>query len=333
MATSKTQEEPSVDSPAEGPTEIAVRGPFRLTATGVIASGSPTFKQWELALKWCEAAQQASPWWVADLLAYGEKTYGSTYAAAIDATKYTEESLRNLKSIAKAVQLSRRRDNLSFTHHAEVASLPPQQQDYWLDKAETEELSTHALRRQIHESKAEHSVVAPRKTYVVQDETATIEIKAPYSSLRDEQQPHEPDASNVEPPSSEVTPAPMIPLSPAAVPHMPGKTSYRVTFRVEGKQLDRVKATAVTTFGVDVDDLQVEKLGPETRADRFASARRAVLSEVEDLKEELQAWRDALPENLQSGSKADELDAAIDQLDTLWSALDDLEWDVEFPGW
>ena len=35
---------------------------------------------------------------------------------------------------------------------------------------------------------------------------------------------------------------------------------------------------------------------------------------VEELRDELQSWRDNLPENLQSGSKAEELDEAISNL-------------------
>jgi len=39
-------------------------------------------------------------------------------------------SLRNNKWVADRVELSRRRDNLSFAHHAEVAKLEPDEQDY-----------------------------------------------------------------------------------------------------------------------------------------------------------------------------------------------------------
>ena len=53
----------------------------------------------------------------------------------------------------------------------------------------------------------------------------------------------------------------------------------------------------------------------------------------EELMEELQSWRDGLPENLQSGSKADALDEAIRNLETIISSCDEIEGtDVEFPG-
>ncbi len=34
------------------------------------------------------------------------------------------------------IEFSRRRENLSFGHHANVAALEPPEQDYWLDNAE-----------------------------------------------------------------------------------------------------------------------------------------------------------------------------------------------------
>lgn len=75
---------------------------------------------------------------------------------------------------------------------------------------------------------------------------------------------------------------------------------------------------------------------PTTRADRFAAAKAQIddaKSEMESLKEELETWKDGLPENLQSGSKADELSTAIDNLETIITSLDEVENnDVDFPG-
>jgi hypothetical protein len=45
--------------------------------------------------------------------------------------------------------VSRRRDNLSFQHHAEVASLPEPQRELWLHRAEAAGWSRNELRRQL----------------------------------------------------------------------------------------------------------------------------------------------------------------------------------------
>ena len=80
-----------------------------------------------------------------------------------------------------------------------------------------------------------------------------------------------------------------------------------------------------------------EEERPDTRQGRFDAALGLVgdaKSEMEELMQELQDWRDNLPENLQSGTKADELDTAIGQLEDLIHELDGLESNssVDFPS-
>jgi hypothetical protein len=45
------------------------------------------------------------------------------------------QTLRNYAVVARRLKLSRRRDNLSFQHHAEVCALGFEEQDRWLDLA------------------------------------------------------------------------------------------------------------------------------------------------------------------------------------------------------
>jgi len=73
-----------------------------------------------------------------------------------------------------------------------------------------------------------------------------------------------------------------------------------------------------------------------SRASRFTSAIEQVARAAdvfEELQNELQAWLDNMPENLQESAKADELQEAIEALDQAASAaLDIVGTDVEFPG-
>lgn len=92
--------------------------------------------------------------WIGDWIRYGEREYGEKYAQAIEATGYKEKTLRNLVFVAENVPMSRRRDNLSFAHHAEVASLSASQQVRWLTKAERENLTVRELRHGIEVGKA-----------------------------------------------------------------------------------------------------------------------------------------------------------------------------------
>lgn len=115
----------------------------------------------------------------------------------------------------------------------------------------------------------------------------------------------------------------------------------------EARYLIRFEATATNIIAMRK---QLEAMSPGlaprivkiesgmSRADRLSFAMQDAadaLSEVESLREEIEAWKDALPENLQSGSKADELDDCMSQLeatkDSLETAISESE-SVSFPG-
>ncbi|HEV8525664.1 MAG TPA: MT-A70 family methyltransferase [Terriglobales bacterium] len=68
-----------------------------------------------------------------DWLNYGSRRFGEKYTQALEDTSYDYQTLRNYAWVAEHVDLSRRRDNLSWGHHAEVAALPPVQQDELLN--------------------------------------------------------------------------------------------------------------------------------------------------------------------------------------------------------
>ena len=89
---------------------------------------------------------RANNWWVGDWLNYGTARWGEKYVEAAKITGFDPKTLRNIASVVSRFDLSRRRDNLDFTHHAEVAALESDQQDEWLDRAISLKLSTADLR-------------------------------------------------------------------------------------------------------------------------------------------------------------------------------------------
>lgn len=93
----------------------------------------------------------AALWWVGDWFSIGEKTYGSTYSEAMAITGLAYSTLANLASVAQAVGSSRRRELLSFAHHAEVASLSPAAQEEWLERAVSEGMTRETLRSRIRD--------------------------------------------------------------------------------------------------------------------------------------------------------------------------------------
>ena len=85
------------------------------------------------------------PWWVGDWVNYGETRWGEKYAQAID-NGFDYGTVRNAAWVASRVDVSRRRDKLSWSHHQVVAPLKPREQTLWLDKAEANGWTRSELR-------------------------------------------------------------------------------------------------------------------------------------------------------------------------------------------
>jgi hypothetical protein len=89
---------------------------------------------------------------VGDWLQYGATRWGEKYSEAARITGYDVKTLRNIAYVAKRFDLSRRRDKLGWSHHAEVAALEPHEQDRWLDRAVADHLSVADLRTELRSS-------------------------------------------------------------------------------------------------------------------------------------------------------------------------------------
>lgn len=111
-----------------------------------------SFNEWREIGERLDRISESSLWWVADWAAYGERWYRRDYGPALEAI-WERRSLQNLASIARSVEPSRRREGLSFGHHACVASMSADEQDDWLDDAERQEWSVRELREEIRRSR------------------------------------------------------------------------------------------------------------------------------------------------------------------------------------
>jgi len=108
-----------------------------------------TFDAWRsTGLCLCELTS-ASAWWLGDWLVYGERTYGKRYEEALRLLPLSYQTMRNYAWVARRFPASRRRDRLSFQHHAEVAALPEADRDLWLQRAQRMRWTRNELRRQL----------------------------------------------------------------------------------------------------------------------------------------------------------------------------------------
>ncbi|MEM9085771.1 MAG: hypothetical protein AAGB23_07600 [Pseudomonadota bacterium] len=85
------------------------------------------------------AGSKVINWWTGDWWNSGQHKYGERAQAAAEGIFGREfGSLVNLGTVSARFETQRRRGYLSFTHHAEVASLSPDEADLLLDEAERE---------------------------------------------------------------------------------------------------------------------------------------------------------------------------------------------------
>jgi hypothetical protein len=109
-----------------------------------------SFAEWELAGRRLSGIVDSSCWWLGDWLVYGKDQYADRYQRGIAAVGLQYQTLRNYAWVARRFPLNRRRAALTFQHHSELASLPVEEQDKWLDKAEQENWTTKQLRHAVH---------------------------------------------------------------------------------------------------------------------------------------------------------------------------------------
>jgi len=115
------------------------------------------FERWLWIGRQLSAVSTSAAWCLGDWLAFGERAYAGRYRQAIEQTSLDYQTLRNYAWVARRFGLSRRRDTLSFGHHAEVAALTGPEQDFWLRKAEEHKWAVKRLRQEVSASLAERS--------------------------------------------------------------------------------------------------------------------------------------------------------------------------------
>jgi hypothetical protein len=120
-----------------------------LTPTSWAAGRDLEVAEWVEQGRCLGAIGRASAWWIGDWVRYGSARYGDRYAAASRVTGYDVQSLMNMAYVASRFAPDRRRRSLSFSHHAEIAGLAPEDRELWLDRAEAGGLSVRTLRAEL----------------------------------------------------------------------------------------------------------------------------------------------------------------------------------------
>jgi hypothetical protein len=122
--------------------------------TGLIFPSSLPFETWLRLGGQIHLINDSSAWWLGDWLVYGQKRYPNRYQRAAENSALDYKTLRNYAWVARKVPYPRRRKDLSFAHHAEVAAVLEKEQDFWLEQAEEHGWSRTHLRREIRAAKS-----------------------------------------------------------------------------------------------------------------------------------------------------------------------------------
>lgn len=120
--------------------------PSGMTAVAWIPPRDLDAREWVMAGKRLGAMNRCSQWWLGDWIRYGASRWGEKYKEATRITGYDIQTLRNIAYVAGQMEVSRRRDNLTWSHHAEVCALEEDEQEKWLDLAAEHRMSVADLR-------------------------------------------------------------------------------------------------------------------------------------------------------------------------------------------
>ncbi len=133
------------------------------TRVGLRIPVALTFERWQHAGSQISRIVDSSSWCLGDWIVYGQEEFSDRYLRAIEACGLDYQTLRNYAWVARKFELSRRRETLSFQHHAEVSSLTPSEQDKWLDLADEFNWSRNELRRNIRSHRQREGKSEPRE--------------------------------------------------------------------------------------------------------------------------------------------------------------------------
>lgn len=123
------------------------------------------YQRWEDLGRFLGGLQRRVNWYIGDWLNFGEGVYGQESSQAVEATtsdRYNEAervtgldhgTLMNISSICRRIAKDRRRKELGFWIHAEVAALEPADQIEWLQKAIDNGWNRSDLRQAIKDAK------------------------------------------------------------------------------------------------------------------------------------------------------------------------------------
>jgi len=152
----------------------------------IVTDPSLPFETVEALFRAAGEIKTAMSFIIGDLLNFAEARYSDRYVQAAEATGLSYSTLTNYASVMRKVAPSRRRESLRFSHHAEVASLEPEEQERWLAQAEERGWTTGELREALADGRAvARAVKQPAARQEVLDAVGTVDAARNLDAVRE----------------------------------------------------------------------------------------------------------------------------------------------------
>ena len=126
-----------------------------VTPIGLRIPHGLNYEAWQRAGYRLAQVMNSSAWCIGDWIDHGERQYTDRYQRAVEMVGLEYKTVRNYAWTARRFTHARRREMLSFQHHAEVAGLTEDQQEMWLDRAEMLKWSRNRLRLSLRAARNE----------------------------------------------------------------------------------------------------------------------------------------------------------------------------------
>jgi hypothetical protein len=131
----------------------SARPSAELTRVGWVPSAEIGLDEWSAVGRRFGEIGRCSQWWLGDWIHYGNARFGERYSRAVKLTGYDAQSLMNMVYVASRFGIYRRRENLSWSHHAALAALDVPDQEHWLTRAVADKLSVADLRIEVRSAR------------------------------------------------------------------------------------------------------------------------------------------------------------------------------------
>lgn len=132
--------------------------PGTLTETSLELPNNLDLESWVRIGATLKRMARSIQWWVGDWLAYGEAHYGEEAFQAVDRA---DQTFANWAWVCRKIEPSRRREEVGFSVHAELAPLEADEQDKLLEKAAVEGWTVKHTRDVLGERGGEDLVKCP----------------------------------------------------------------------------------------------------------------------------------------------------------------------------